>query len=327
MASIVRKKRIAVVEKVFLDPFRHNLTRAVSDLSAGTEGKLNKNQRRGSIRPWNLVRSGTVSLGRYFVAKGNIQLLKNDMDGWGDYWLGCRFMILSESIHLLELRNLELTGNEGSYPDGTHLLACALMLGDIRLATILLERILPISWTHRCVKYGPPPEELRLPLDQLHSYKGNPIGFRTPYNYSDVGLDPMLLRLAARRLELPLTLPDPPEFAPLGPYGPILDAWDNPDVIATTLKWMCDDRVLDSKVQRIERVCYPEPWYDVPVEILTIYRVRRDLGAETPVSSHPVLESPFDKLPENVPRLSDPLLDQAAEWARQRYPELADAVF
>ena len=140
-------------------------------------------------------------------------------------------------------------------------------------------------------------------------------------------LDPILLRLAARRLELPLTLPDPPEFAPLGPYGPILDAWDNPDVIATTLKWMCDDRVLDSKVQRIERVCYPEPWYDVPVEILTIYRVRRDLGAETPVSSHPVLESPFDKLPENVPRLSDPLLDQAAEWARQRYPELADAVF
>jgi hypothetical protein len=168
---------------------------------------------------------------------------------------------------------------------------------------------------------------LRLPLDQLHSYKGNPVGFQTPYDYSDVGLDPMLLRLAARRLELPLTLPDPPEFAPLGPYGPILEAWDKPDVIATTLKWMCDDRVLDSKVQRIERVCYPEPWYDVPVEILTIYRIRQDLGEETPIFTHPVLEAPFDKLPENVPRLSDPLLDQAADWARQRYPELADAVF
>lgn len=322
-----RNQRISLFEAGLSDPHSHDIPSAIERLEMGLSGKVEKKYRKSGRKPWNMMRGGSTALGAWHVARGHLQLLKNEAAGWADYWLGCRFMILSESILLLELRNVELTGNESSYPNGVHLMACALMLGDTDLAKILMQRVLPISWMHRCVKYGPPPVEMRLPLDQLHSYKGSPIGFRTPYNFSWNGLDPMLLRLAARRLGLPLTLPDPPEFAPLGPYGPILEAWENPDLIESTLKWMCDDRVLDSKVQRIEVVCYPEPWYDVPVEILTIYRIRRDLGAETPVFSHPVLESPFDKLPETVPRLSDPLLDQAAAWARERYPELADAVF
>lgn len=320
-----RRQLIAAGERCLQDLDRYALSRAEERLSHALSGRVPKPMRRSGTQPWNLIRSSCLNFGDFEVDNGRLALLKGDPRGWERYWLGCRFQILSETVSLLELQKIELTPSDIDYPDGVRLLACAILMQDLALADLFYSSVLPISWTHRFLKTAP--AGIDGATDQIPPLDVNPTAVRTLYNYSLVGLDPMLLGLVGRRLGRPFQLPDQPEFSALGPYAPILEAWDDPAVIETTLKWMCEDRLVDSRVMRLWKVCSPNPWVIVPVEILTIYRVRKDMGKETPIFSHPVLEAPFDHLPDKVVRLSDPRLDKAVAWAKDRYPELADAVF
>jgi hypothetical protein len=320
-----RRQLITAGERCLQDLDRYALGRAEERLSHALSGRVPKQMRRSGTQPWNLIRSSCLNFGDFEVDNGRLALLKGDSRGWERYWLGCRFQILSEAVWLLELQKTELRSTDTNFPDGVRLLACAVLMQDLELADLLFSSVLPISWTHRTLKTAP--EAIAQSQNQFPSPDENPTAVRTLYNYSLVGLDPMLLRLVGRRLGRPLQLPDQPEFAALGPYAPILEAWDDPEVIETTLKWMCEDRLVDSRVMRLWAVASPNPWIIIPVEILTIYRVRKDMGKETPIFLHPVLEAPFDHLPDKVIRLSDPRLDQTVAWAKERYPELADAVF
>lgn len=49
-----------------------------------------------------------------------------------------------------------------------------------------------------------------------------------------------------------------------------------------------------------------------PCEILAIYRIREQLGLDTPKISRPLLDSPLANPPMNIPRIEDPLLDEVA---------------
>jgi hypothetical protein len=320
----LRRNRISFIEKDLANPQYHNLEESRKDVASGLAGKaINKSRRcRNGVTPVQFIRGGCWGLGQYLIESGQIKLWKEDLSGWAEYWLGCRFTVLSEAIELLELQKLDKSNrHDTDFPTGVRYVASLVLMGDYELAVQLLTRILPITWTHRFIRYQ---------LDHLsvsgHEL-GDPVGERLPNFYDAVGLEPMLFQLFERRFHINLSLPGPPQFAPLGPYSPIIEAWDDPVTVGRTLKWMCDDRILSRKVSRQWMICYPAIWREFPVDVMTVYKVRSDLGLETSIFSHPELVTPFCELPKDVPRLSDPQLDQAAAWARERYPELADAIF
>jgi hypothetical protein len=319
----LRNDRITFIEGDLSNPKRHDLEGAKESIVSGLVGTVIKKSRRypDGITPVQFIRGGTWGIGKHLIESGHLKLWKEDLSGWVEYWLGCRFTVLSEAIELLELQKLDKSNRHDTrLPTDVRYVASLVLLGDNELAMHLLKHILPITWTHRFIRYqhgiSPSANEL-----------GDLVGERFPTAYDDVGLDPMLFRLFERRFKINLQLPDPPQFSPLGPYNPIIEAWEDPVEVGRTLKWMCDDRVLGSKVSRAWTLNVPNAWREFPVEVMTVYKVRSDLGLDTPTFSHPELVTPFCEIPKDVPRLSDPLLDQAAEWAKDRYPELADAIF
>ena len=112
---------------------------------------------------------------------------------------------------------------------------------------------------------------------------------------------------------------------PLGPYQPLIDAWDDEDEFAEALVQACDYHCQESFDRA--KGYPPFVWgpYDVyPVEILAIQRVRRDLGLPTPEIDHPLLASALCHPPETPPEVRDPLLEDVAARLKEEFPQIGD---
>jgi hypothetical protein len=268
------------------------MPRIRENISEGLKGKVSRRNR--GIEPWNLVMGGCGSLGQHYVGCSIAKIWSNDVSGWEDYWLGTRMSALRELAWIYHA-NRTMTPAKFGFPDGAKYLAALLLMNDVELAKMAFEKILPITWRTQI----------------------------TDYNYSDVGLEPMLICLLGRRFNWQQDYP----VATLGRYSPIIEQWDDRTAVLNTLRWMADDRVLDFKVEREWMVASPMPLCEVPVEILTVYRVRADLGYETPRFEHKILYEPFCNIPANVVRTTDPQLPEIVAWVHRQYPELGDLHF
>lgn len=60
----------------------------------------------------------------------------------------------------------------------------------------------------------------------------------------------------------------------------------------------------------------PEFWHYHPIEILLLFRLRKDLGLTNPVLDHPLMNTPLGVLPEEVP--CDPAEDDLLRRVRAR---------
>lgn len=262
------------------------------EISLGLLGKVSK-RNRGS-EPCMFVLGNCAGIGKYYVCRSFAKIWQGNNSGWEDYWLGTRMMALRELVFIYQAKQ-SMKPMKFGFPDGVKYLVALLLMNDSDLVKLAYEKILPITWRTQV----------------------------TDYDYSYVGLEPMLIRLLGLRFNWQQDYPT----ASLGRYSPIIEQVDDTPAIIDTLRWMCDDRVLDSKVEREWMVVSEMPFGEVPVEILIVYRVRAELGYETPRFAHKILYEPFCNIPTNVARTTDPQLPEIVAWMHRKYPELSDLQF
>lgn len=92
-------------------------------------------------------------------------------------------------------------------------------------------------------------------------------------------------------------LPDSLYQVELGPYGDVLDAWNDPEQLVPAMYGICDYHCRNLMQKSGRRDPWPpftDPPFDLmPYEILAINAFRKQLGLESPTLDHPLLETPL----------------------------------
>jgi hypothetical protein len=92
-----------------------------------------------------------------------------------------------------------------------------------------------------------------------------------------------------------------PAFAYSEPiYEGILENWRerDPEVLVPWLLAACDRHTHESKRDNGSKFYDCSAFPRTPLEILYLFRIRELVGLQNPVVRHPLLEAPFDKMPE-----------------------------
>ncbi len=95
-------------------------------------------------------------------------------------------------------------------------------------------------------------------------------------------------------------------------YGEVLANWDIPTSLAATLMKLCDYHCtkMEDRGGRLPEF-NPSPFSLYPVEILAIYKVREQLGLETPIIAHPLMSTPLASLaPREIAPVNDPIIQR-----------------
>jgi hypothetical protein len=112
-------------------------------------------------------------------------------------------------------------------------------------------------------------------------------------------------------------------------YEGILERWDNPDPDALT-PWLlaaCDRHTHESK-QDGKAVFYDcSAFPRTPLEILFLFQLRELIGLSSPVLEHPLMEMPFDRLPEpQAAYVPDELVQGTLARVREDWPQFDETV-
>ena len=104
-----------------------------------------------------------------------------------------------------------------------------------------------------------------------------------------------------------------------GVYGQIVSCWEKPETLRGPLELACDYHMM--------RIGEDHEFYGVPfdllaAEVLAVYRVRHQLGLNTPRVDHQLLDAPWADLPSRIPLESDSFLDRFAQVVSQEAPEM-----
>ncbi len=105
-------------------------------------------------------------------------------------------------------------------------------------------------------------------------------------------------------------------------YQGIIDCWDTPAALADALRKACNYHTERSHGEDPGLEFVYSPYTAFPAEILAIYRVRADLGLETPMVEHPFLGTPLVHPPEQMPPYEDELLDRVVRQLRAEIPDI-----
>jgi hypothetical protein len=112
-----------------------------------------------------------------------------------------------------------------------------------------------------------------------------------------------------------------------GVYEGLFRHWNDPVALERSLIDALDYHVRRSSEEGDGDYDIPEftlrPYNVIPFEILAYRNVRARMGLETPLPSHPLLDSPFVKnLPDELPPSDDPLLQEVLTAVRKVLPEV-----
>ncbi len=110
-----------------------------------------------------------------------------------------------------------------------------------------------------------------------------------------------------------------------GVYEGLFTNWNDLVALESSIREALDYHVRRSVEHRDSDI--PEftmrPYNVIPFEILAYRNVRKRMGLETPMPSHPLLESPFVRnLPEELPPSEDPLLLEVLAAVRKVLPDV-----
>ncbi|AMP16358.1 hypothetical protein CPter291_4127 [Collimonas pratensis] len=112
-------------------------------------------------------------------------------------------------------------------------------------------------------------------------------------------------------------------------YESILEKWREPDseILKPWLLAACDRHTHESK-DDTETVFYDFSAFPrTPIEILFLLRLRELIGLQNPVLEHPLMESPFDKLPIiQTPYMPDELVIGTLSRVREDWPDFDQVV-
>jgi len=114
-------------------------------------------------------------------------------------------------------------------------------------------------------------------------------------------------------------------------YHGLLERWRDPDA-ASLVPWLRAACNLHTHQAARETSTYFFDFSDyilvrTPIEILMLYRLRQLLGLENPELDHPLLETPFDRLPDPQPNYApDDLMLDTFSRVRQDWPAFDQTV-
>jgi len=109
-------------------------------------------------------------------------------------------------------------------------------------------------------------------------------------------------------------------------YSGILERWrdPNPQVLTPWLLAACDRHTQESHYDTEENAHDFGDYRLIrtPIEILMVLRLRQFMGLANPIVDHPLMESPFDSLPEaQPPFMPDELMQGTLKRAREDWPQ------
>ena len=117
---------------------------------------------------------------------------------------------------------------------------------------------------------------------------------------------------------------DWPAFAYEEPiYENILKIWrtPDPDALSPWLMAACDYHTHQAKADTEDVFHDCSAFMRTPLEILIFFRLRELLGLQNPVLDHPLMESPFDRLPEKSPDyVPDEFVQGTLKRVREDWP-------
>ncbi|WP_175969920.1 hypothetical protein [Burkholderia sp. BCC0322] len=107
-------------------------------------------------------------------------------------------------------------------------------------------------------------------------------------------------------------------------YEGILERWrdPNPEVLTPWLLAACDRHTHESKRDSENKQYDCSAFPRTPLEILFLFRLRELIGLQNPVLDHPLMEVPFDRLPESqAPYVPDEYVRGTLARVREDWPE------
>ncbi len=117
-----------------------------------------------------------------------------------------------------------------------------------------------------------------------------------------------------------------PEFAYAEPvYEAILSSWrtEDPDVLVPLLLAACDRHTYQGHPDTEKEFYDFQSTPRTPLEILLLFRLRELCGLKNPHLDHPLMASPFDRMPEPQPAyVPDELVLGTLARVRQDWPEI-----
>jgi hypothetical protein len=112
-----------------------------------------------------------------------------------------------------------------------------------------------------------------------------------------------------------------------GVYEGLFQHWNEPAALERSIIETLDYHIRRSSEDGDGDYDIPEftlrPYNVIPFEVIAYRNVRKKMGLETPLPSHPLLDSPFVKnLPEELPPSDDPLLKEVLIAIRKVLPDV-----
>lgn len=107
-------------------------------------------------------------------------------------------------------------------------------------------------------------------------------------------------------------------------YEGILERWRDPDpeVLTPWLLAACDRHTHESKRDSENKQYDCSAFPRTPLEILFLFRLRELIGLQNPVLDHPLMEAPFDRLPEpQAPYVPDEYVRGTLTRVSEDWPE------
>lgn len=148
-----------------------------------------------------------------------------------------------------------------------------------------------------------------------------------PY-WEDKPLCGLVLRLwllMSGKVEHPKLLPD--GLPQCGVYEGLFKNWDDEEKLSASILEACDYHLSRTEENPATDYDIPEfemrPYNVLPVEILALRVLRRNLGISTPWPDHPLLSSVFVKnLPEELPPSDHELIQRVYQAAQSVFPKI-----
>lgn len=105
-------------------------------------------------------------------------------------------------------------------------------------------------------------------------------------------------------------------------FQPLLNAWSDDEAFGGALSQCCDYHLENCRKDSHVFATLPFPFF--PAEIVALVKMRRGFGIPTKVPSHPLLETPFAQVPNELPTLdAEHLARRVVERCARDYPALA----
>lgn len=235
------------------------------------------------------IASSITVYGTYLAMKGAVSVCDGNLNGWKDVHgtYVCRSW-RARVAFVQALRSKKRKGGIHLRDNVAECLAHAIAIGDVQFA----------DW------YG---NEI---VNDLNS--GTKVfthmDHRTPF-------EPMIIKLYSIWRQRSVRL-DKDQGLDLGVYAPIFEFWEDISQFTSAIQKACDYHCDDNGLLQYANV----PYFIVPVEILAIQKVRRDLGFPDVTIHHPLMETAFTSL--SAQTFEDELISRSIEVLRKTYPEI-----